>query len=234
MAEQRTGWIACKLLAMGNQQSHEREARLAGFFVVLAMHGAVLYSLWQYRILPRPSETTTLFVDLLRDPPKPNPSKPPPPKPQAVKRVKPVEPPPPQQLVARAPVMSPAEPVAPSPPAPKIEAPVESAPPPTSAEPAAPMALGGDLAMVCPERTPPTYPFLSRKLGEEGKAVLRVELDESGQIERATVKTSSGYARLDEAALSAVRHWHCNPAQRNGVVVRAVALQPFSFVLEGR
>src|ERR1700690_1473954 len=220
MTEQRAGWIACRLSAMGNQQSHEREARLAGFFVVLAMHGAVLYSLWQYRIPPPPSETTTLFVDLLRDLPNPKPSKPPPPKPQAVKRVKPVEPSPPQQLVLQAPVMSPAEPVArpPPPSPPKIEVPFEPAPPPSSAEPAAPVALAGDLAMVCPERTPPAYPFLSRTLGEEGKAVLRVELDESGQIERATVKTSSGYARLDEAALSAVGHWHCNPAQRNGVV----------------
>lgn len=219
---------------MGNQQSHEREARLAGFFIVVAMHSAVLYGLWHYRAQPSPSETATLFVDLLKDTPKPKPSKPPLPSPQLVKRVKPIEPPPPQQLVVQAPVVSPSEPVAASPPTPKIEAPFEPAPTLASAKPAVPMALAGDLAMVCPERTPPTYPFLSRKLGEEGKAVLRVELDESGQIERATVKTSSGYARLDEAALSAVRHWHCNPAQRNGVVVRAVALQPVSFVLEGR
>lgn len=234
MTEQRAGWIACRLLAMGNLQSHEREARLAGFFVVLAVHGAVLYSLWQYRFLPTQSETTTLFVNLLREPPKPKPFKPPLPKPQAVKRVKPIEPPPPQQLVVQAPVVSPSEPVAPALPTPKIEAPFEPAPPPSSAEPAAPVALAGNLAMVCPERTPPAYPSLSRKLGEEGKAVLRVELDENGLIDRATVKTSSGYARLDEAALSAVKHWRCNPAQRQGVAVRAIALQPFNFVLEGR
>jgi protein TonB len=219
---------------MGNLQSHEREARLACFFVVLAMHGAVLYSLWQYRVLPPPSETTTLFVDLLNEPPKPKPSKPPLSNPQPVRLMKPIDPPPPQRMAAQAPVVSPVEPAAPPPPTPRIEAPVEPAPLSPPAEPAAPVALAGDLAMVCPERTPPAYPSLARKLGEEGKAVLRVELDENGQVDRASIKTSSGYARLDEAALSAVKHWRCNPAKQDGFVVRAVALQPFNFVLEGR
>jgi protein TonB len=219
---------------MGNLQPHEREARLAGFFVVLALHGTVLYGLWQYRAQPSPAETATVFVDLLEDPPKPKLSKPLLPKPQPVKLVKPIDPPPPQRMAAQAPVASLSEAIAPAPPTPIVEAPIESAPPPASAKPPVPMALGSDLAMVCPERTPPSYPFLSRKLGEEGKAVLRVELDESGQIDRATVKASSGYARLDEAALHAVKHWRCNPAQRDGAAVRAVALQPFNFVLEGR
>jgi protein TonB len=94
--------------------------------------------------------------------------------------------------------------------------------------------LSWDLAVSCPQRSPPAYPSISRRLGEEGKAVLQVELDEHGQVDRATVKSSSGYARLDEAALSAVRHWRCNPATRDGAAVRAVAIQPFNFVLEGR
>jgi protein TonB len=155
-----------------------------------------------------------------------------------VKLEKPVTPPP-QQLVAQAPVVLPAEPVAPPPPLPvpqpKIEAPIEPAPPPPPpAKPAGPVVLSGELAIICPERTPPSYPSLSRRLGEEGKAVLRVELDETGQVDRASIKTSSGYARLDETALFAVRHWRCNPAKRDGVAVRAVAIQPFNFVLEGR
>jgi periplasmic protein TonB len=218
---------------MKDRQSQERKARLAGFFVVLALHGALLYSLWHYRILPPPSEAATLFVDLLKEPPKPPAPKP---KPQPVKLERHVEPPPPQQIVAQAPVVLPTEPVAPPPPpAPaKIEAPVEPAPPPPPPKPVGPVVLSGDLAVSCPERTPPSYPSLSRRLGEEGKAVLKVELDESGQVDRASVKTSSGYARLDEAALSAVKHWRCTPAKRDGVAVRAIALQPFNFVLEGR
>jgi len=62
--------------------------------------------------------------------------------------------------------------------------------------------------------------------------VLRVELDEQGNVSASRVATSSGFARLDEAALAAVKTWRCNPARRDGQPVRAVALQPFKFVLQ--
>jgi periplasmic protein TonB len=237
MSDHRAGWIACRLLAMGNQQLQEREARLAGFFVVLAAHGVLLYSLWHYKILPPPSPAKTVFVSLLRDPPKPEPLKPEPPKleHQPMKPEKPI-PPPPQDLVMPAPVVLPTEPP-PTPPVaqPVIEAPVDLAPPaPPPAKPVGPVALSGELAIVCPQRTPPPYPAISRRLGEEGKVFLRVELDETGKVDRVAIQTSSGHARLDDAALSAVRHWRCNPARRDGVAVRGVAIQPFNFVLQGR
>jgi protein TonB len=223
------------MLSAAPQQ--DRIARLAGFAAVLALHGALLYSLWHYRILPPPAAAATLFVNLLNDPPKPppEPPKPKPPKLQPVKleQPRPPEPPSPQQLVAQAPVVSPAEPVASlPPPAPvKIEAPPEPASPP---KPAGPVVMSGDLAVSCPQRNAPTYPSISRRLGEEGKVVLRVELDEGGQIDRAAIRSSSGFVRLDEAALAAVKHWRCDPAMRDGMAVRAVALQPFNFVLEGK
>jgi protein TonB len=47
------------------------------------------------------------------------------------------------------------------------------------------------------------------------------------------VVTSSGFDRLDAAALAAVRTWRCRAAQRDGQAVRSVALQPFDFTLEG-
>ena len=37
----------------------------------------------------------------------------------------------------------------------------------------------------------------------------------------------------DEAAIAAIRTWRCNPATRNGRPVRATALQPIKFVLQG-
>jgi protein TonB len=74
---------------------------------------------------------------------------------------------------------------------------------------------------------------MSRRQGEVGLVVLRVELSETGQVATAKVQTSSGFDRLDEAALAAVRTWHCNPATRNGQAVRATALQPFNFVIQG-
>lgn len=206
-----------------------------GIATALALHGVLLYGLWHAHVQQPPAGSTPLFVSLLNDAPKPERPAREPRKPAPVKLEKPARLPVPQQRVIHTPAALPDDPVAPAPPPvpPKIESPVESALTPPSL-PAGPVALNGELAAACPERTPPSYPSLSRRLGEEGKAVLRVELDESGQIDQATIRTSSGYARLDQAALSAVRQWRCNPAQRDGVAVRAVAIQPFNFVLEGR
>jgi protein TonB len=65
----------------------------------------------------------------------------------------------------------------------------------------------------------------------QGKVMLRVELGEDGHVIYAEVKSSSGHQLLDDAALSNVKTWQCTPAMRNGVVVKAVALQQFSFIL---
>ncbi|MHB0972754.1 MAG: energy transducer TonB [Thiobacillus sp.] len=224
---------------MANPQSSERWFRLTGLFIVLVAHGALLYGLWHARILPPPTAAATLFVSLLKDPPQSAPPKPQPPKPKPrpVKLAQSIQPPPQQQVVSQTPIVLPSEPVAPAPPPaqPRIKAaPVEHVPPAAPPRPAGPITLSGDLAIACPQRTPPAYPAFSRRLGEAGKTVLRVELDEKGQVDHATVTTSSGYARLDEAALSAVRSWHCTPAKHDGVAVRAVAIQPFNFVFEGR
>lgn len=96
-----------------------------------------------------------------------------------------------------------------------------------------PVVLSAELVVVCPERTPPRYPAISQRLGEAGTVVLRVELDEQGKVSAAHVSASSGITRLDAAALDAVRTWRCSPAMRHGHPVRAVAVQPFNFVLQG-
>jgi protein TonB len=196
--------------------------RAAGFLLVLAAHAAALWGLWSHRILVMPDEVVTLFVETITTPPPPPKE---PPKPARLEKPRPIDKPQPQQLVAEAPVTSPAEPVAPAPP-PVVEA--------SPVRPAGPVSLGSELAVACPERSAPAYPPLSRRLNEEGKVVLRVELDEQGHISAARVATASGFPRLDEAALAAVKTWRCNPARRDGQPVRAVALQPFKFVLEGR
>jgi protein TonB len=199
------------------QQTMKRE-QLIGLSFVVALHGAGLYALWSYRILPTPVEAFVMVSNLIDPPPQPpKPPQPKPPKPQ------PIEPPQPQQLVAEAPVLLPDEPVAPPPPPePVIEAPPQ------------PVVLASELSVNCPERSPPDYPALSMRMNEQGKVVLRVELGEDGRVAEAEVKTSSGHRRLDDAALNTVRTWHCKPLVRNGAAVRAVALQPFDFILEGR
>lgn len=206
--------------------------------MVLALHAAALWGLWQHRLLPAPNEIATLFVNFIAPPPpeiKKEPKPPPPPKLKPIE--KPLPHPSPVPLVAETPVVAPSDYVAPPPPPPQ-PAPVVAAPPapytpPAQPKPAGPVTLGGELSVACPERTPLRYPPLSRRMGEEGTVVLRVELDEQGQVGAARVSGSSGFARLDEAALAAVRSWRCNPAMRDGRPVQAVALQPFKFVLQG-
>ncbi len=222
----------------------------AALLAVLAMHGAVLYGLSGVRVIPHPSEAATLFVTLVTPtPPQPRPS----PAPASASVPKPSEPPrqhrpvqreaprpvkpPHYQLAAEAPLVSPSERTAPLPPSdPVVAAPGSDAPgaQPSPAQGTGPVALtSSDLALVCPVRKPPPYPSVSRRLGETGKVVLRVELDETGRVSAAKVITSSSYPRLDEAALATVRTWRCQPAQRDGQAVRAVAVQPFEFTLEG-
>jgi len=204
--------------------------RAAGLAFVLALHAAALWGLWQHRLIPNAQEVATLFVNFITPPPpeKKVELKPPPPK------TKPIEKPQPRQIVAETPVIVPTDHVAPPPPtAPVIEAPPAPVAPPAPPKPAGPVMLGGDLSVACPERTPPRYPPHSRRMHEEGTVVLRVELDEQGNVAAAHVSNGSGSARLDNAALAAIKNWRCTPPLRDGQPVRAVALQPFKFVLQG-
>jgi periplasmic protein TonB len=196
--------------------------RAAGLVIVMAMHAAVLWGLWQHRLMPGPQEAVTLFVNFIAPPAPPEKKDEPTPPPPAPKR-----PPRAAPIIAATSVVAPTEYLAPEPL--PIPAPVIVAPP----KPLGPVVLGVELSATCPERTPPSYPVASRRLGEQGVAVLRVELDELGKVSGARVATSSGFARLDEAALVAVRAWRCTPAQRDGQPVRGVALQPFNFILQG-
>ncbi len=197
-----------------------------GLVFVLALHGAALYGMWSYRIIPTPDEAITLMVNLINPPP-PEQLKPPKPKPEPPKP-RPPDPPPPEHihLAVDAPVVLPDDPVVyvPQPP------PVVEAPP----LPPQPVALSGELSVSCPDRSPPDYPAQSMHMNEQGRVVLRVELGVNGRVSSAVVKNSSGFSRLDAAAVKAVKTWLCKPAMRGGVAVPSVALQPFDFIFEGR
>jgi protein TonB len=203
-----------------------RAEQAAGLILVLALHAAGLWGLMSLRLVALPEEVVTLFVEPLRTEPQP----PMPPKPVEKREPRPKDKPVQRQLVAEAPVRTPSEPVVEAPPP---VAPPAAMPPADPPRPAGPVSLGSELSLSCTERAPPAYPATSRRLGEEGLVVLRVELDESGSVSAARVASSSGHARLDETALAAVKTWRCRPALRDGRAVRAIALQPFKFVLEG-
>ncbi|SDA26767.1 outer membrane transport energization protein TonB [Nitrosospira sp. Nsp18] len=208
-------------------------AFLPGLMFVLAVHGALLYYLFKQQLIPPPQQLATLMVNFIpsfqpKEESKPEPP-PPLPKPQPPKKPKS------QQLVAEKPVVAESERVAPpSLPEPEPEPapePVAEVAPPQM--PPGPVTLSSELSVVCPERNAPAYPALSRRLGEEGKLMLQVELDEKGHVNVLQVIDSSGFKRLDEAAKAAVKTWRCNPYMRDGQPTRVTAQQHFNFILQG-
>jgi protein TonB len=210
-----------------------KHEQLVGLLFMLALHGVALYALWRMHIISLPVLPDTLMVELINQPP-PVQAKPTRTEPLRPSEPQPLKPPEPQQLVAEAQIVQPFEPVAYAPlppPEPVVVAP--PLPPSPAPLPLQPVLLSGELSVVCPERSPPDYPAQSMRMNEQGKVVLKVELDEDGRIANVAVQAGSGFTRLDAAALGAVKTWRCKPVVRNGVAVRAVALQPFNFTLEG-
>lgn len=63
----------------------------------------------------------------------------------------------------------------------------------------------------------PAYPDKSARLHESGRVVISLVVEADGSVSQAAVKTSSGFARLDEAARSAVSRCRFRPGTRNGV-----------------
>jgi protein TonB len=225
---------------------HMNRDKAAGLAAALVLHAAILYGLWSYHIIPPPSEALTVFVSYMNplapakitEPVAPKPAQP---VPEKSETPLPLAPAAPQVLTSTAPVTSPAQPVAPPPPVAKaapvpVSTFVPAGPPAQQGAVSGPqpVLLSGELSVSCSERTPPAYPKQSLRLGEQGKTVLLVELNELGRVATVSVKTSSGFPRLDEAAINAVKTWSCTPAKRNGVAVRSVALQPFNFAIKGR
>ncbi|MBF6632096.1 MAG: energy transducer TonB [Comamonas sp.] len=78
----------------------------------------------------------------------------------------------------------------------------------------------------------PSYPSISRRMGEQGKVMLRVLVDENGLPQQIELKESSGYDRLDKAALASVQRWRFVPGKRNGVPEAMWNIVPVNFVLE--
>ena len=79
----------------------------------------------------------------------------------------------------------------------------------------------------------PEYPNSSRRLGEHGTVVLRVLVSPAGDASRVELKGTSGYHRLDDSALAAVRQWKFVPARRGEQPVAAWVVVPIRFTLKG-
>ncbi len=216
-------------------------------FIALIVHIAILWGLSLHRLSIEPKVSATVSVKLiaLPSPEKTQPSdikqqapSPSPEKPKAVPQAKVdpvVTPPIATSPLSRSPhkVMTPATQV-------KVSQQVEQKLTIPSAEvapipmplPVGPVELSSELAVICSNRPSPAYPERSKRFRETGTVVIRVLLNLNGRVESSQLEQSSGFARLDNAALSAVNDWQCTAPLRDGLPVRVVALQPFNFGLK--
>ena len=219
-----------------------RNALIAGG--VILFHAAALWAL-QSGLLRRAAEVV-IPVEILSqfvEPPKPAEPPPPPPPPPPQRKPEAVKPPPrPVAVREPKPTPAPAAPVGvpePPPPAPVPVAeapapPAPPAPPPAPPAPPAPRTIEiteGQTRYVREPRL--AYPSMSKRLGEAGTTVVSIYFDSEGFAKRVELFKSSGFERLDEAALSAARTAQVTPFRQTGGNAQTTYLlrAPFSFKL---
>ena len=218
---------------------YQPSARPRGFALVgagVAVGALVAAFLSMGIIAAKPRHETLTAVHLSTDlaPPPPPPPQAAQPRPQSpLQPASPVvAPPPPINLPAPAPAIA----TAPAP-APVIvaapAAPASSAAPAPAAPPAPQVATGRDLTSNLVDATPPRYPVDSRRAREQGTVVLNVTVGLDGRVAEIGLSRSSGFDRLDRAALAAVKHWRWTPTRQNGQAMMVQGLVSIPFVLQG-
>ena len=78
----------------------------------------------------------------------------------------------------------------------------------------------------------PPYPAISKRLNEKGVSTIRVLIGTDGKAQRGEVAKSSGFTRLDEAALATALRWRYVPGKRDGVPEAMWFNVPINWVLE--
>jgi protein TonB len=199
---------------------------------IVALHVAGAWGLMQVSAVREAVlEVAPMFVDLIAPvaPPTP-PAPPPPPKVQPLQK-KPLAAP----LIAASPTPVPSPFTVPVPPTeqpvdtPSPAAPLAAEAPPAPPAPVAPPKLIP--ASAVEYLVPPmlVYPRLSERAGERGRVMVRVFIDTGGLPQNVEVSASSGYARLDEAAVAAVRKARFKPYTENGRPASGWAVVPANF-----
>jgi protein TonB len=210
--------------------------RLPGIGFAVALHAVALVGLLQYEPARQAiAAAAPIMVSLVAPPqiqppiesPKPLPSKP---QMKARPQPKPVVAPP----IVTAPSEAPSQFIAPPPP-PVSLPPIEAAPPPPPAPAAVaePPVIPPRFNAAYLQNPVPPYPALARRRGEQGKVLMRVLVNAQGLADKVELRTSSGFARLDQTALETVKQWKFIPARQGDSPVAAWVLVPISFSLEG-
>ncbi|TCM35397.1 MULTISPECIES: energy transducer TonB [Novosphingobium] len=218
-----------------SRYGEQRRPNIGAMLGATAIVGGMIASMLALNIVNGHQEARKRLV--VADLEQPTPPPPPPPKsqPQPVKQVvQPVSPvvaPPPPIVLTSAPATistSPEPPVVqvaiPGPPAPQTQT--------VAVAPAPRIENAGDLSSKMIAADPPRYPVESRRKREQGTVVLMVILGADGSVADISVSKSSGFERLDKAALSAVRRWKWSPTRRDGAAVMVRGLVEIPFVLQ--
>lgn len=200
------------------------------FLLAVALHLAILAWPFGKAIdLPPPATLSVKLVEALRPAPEPQPVSPPKPQP-APSRPTPSKA---QPVLAMTP-----EQQAPAPSIPVVAPPAvpDPAPRPAAAANPAPAAAVPVVAArynaAYLNNPDPKYPPMSRRLGEEGKVLLRVRVTAEGLAATVDIEKSSNFERLDEAARQAVARWRFVPAKRGEEAVEAAVIVPIVFRLD--
>lgn len=191
--------------------------------LIVLLHVVALWGLMQIEsVREAVKEAAPIMVGLVTlAPPPPKPEPPPPPPP----RIKPK--PKPQMIVAQTPAPAP---IAAPPPEPVIIE--EPPPPPPAPEPAPPAPVTPpNFVAAYLDNPPPKYPESSRRMEESGTVTLRVRVNAQGRPDSVEVHKSCGFARLDRAAIEAVRKWKFVPAKQGEEPIAAFVLVPLKFEL---
>jgi periplasmic protein TonB len=212
---------------------------------VVALHVGGLAAL-QSGLLVRAYELVVPveMISQIIEPPQPIAPAPPPPAPAQteVAKSKSISPPPaPQPLAITDPSPAPNAPIgslaAPAP-LPPISAPVAIAPSPAAA-PAPALAPAPAPKVELPRadadylnNPKPPYPPVSKRMGEQGRVVVRVYVGEDGQPQKAELRTSSGFDRLDATAVATVMRWRFRPGMRGASPEAMWVNVPIDFTLD--
>jgi protein TonB len=209
------------------EQALSRGERLANATMVVLLHAmlgyAMLYVSVKNDLIQLPPSISVRLLPMIEEKPEPARPLPPPPKPQV--RKQPVAQPQPVLAVA-SPTATSSFTVAPQPPAPPPR-PVVAAPPPA---PVAVVAARFDADYL--HNPKPVYPALSRRMNEEGKVLLKVRVSAQGTALDVAISKSSGFPRLDAAAVDAVTRWRFVPARRGDEAVDSSVIVPITFAFE--
>jgi protein TonB len=211
--------------------SHGRAAnRRIVIATLLALHGIAIVGLMNAsRLHDAVAEARPIFLAVVDAPapmaqPKPLPPPPslrvPAPPPLELPLIAPEPSPSPSPLVAQVAAPTP-------PPAPMAQA-VEAAPVQAPAPASKTIPASAVQYLVPPA---PVYSRISARMKESGKALIRVYIDDTGMPRNVQLAASTGFSRLDDAALAAVRNCRFKPYLENGVAVAGWAAIPIEFEL---